>query len=164
MSAPAEHIVVLGQMGVGKTTVGSLLAAALGRSFFDSDEQIEAMTGSRGREIAETEGVARLHELELDALLLALQATEDAVVAAAASVVDFEEGRHALADVLCIWVDRDASGMGESEHRRIVDQGEDLGRRRPLFERLADCTLSGPGGPEEYVARALAFLDERQSA
>jgi shikimate kinase len=38
-------IAVAGFMGVGKTTVGRLLAAALERPFYDTDDYVEAATG-----------------------------------------------------------------------------------------------------------------------
>ena len=52
----ARHIVLVGMMGAGKTTVGQLLAERLGRRMVDSDELIEARTGRTVREIYETDG------------------------------------------------------------------------------------------------------------
>jgi shikimate kinase len=147
-------------MGVGKTTVGRLLARRLGRPFLDGDQQIEETTGRTGREIAATDGVPALHALELSVLLQALEDSSDAVVAAAASIVDRPAGQSAIAEATCIWIDRrpdESSGPGE-EHRRDVAPNENLERRRPLFEDLADLVLSGTGDPEDYVERALAFL------
>ena len=44
--APDERpIALVGLMGVGKTTVGRRLAKALGRDFYDSDEEIERASG-----------------------------------------------------------------------------------------------------------------------
>jgi shikimate kinase len=147
-------------MGVGKTTVGRLLARRLGRPFLDGDQQIEETTGRIGREIAATDGVPALHALELSVLLQALEDSSDAVVAAAASVVDRPEARSAIAEATCIWIDRrpDESSRPGEDHRREVAPDENLERRRPLFEDLADLVLSGPGDPEDYVKRALAFL------
>jgi shikimate kinase len=147
-------------MGVGKTTVGRLLARTLGRPFIDGDQQIEGITGRTGREIAATDGVPALHALELSVLLQALEGSSDAVVAAAASVVDRPAGRNAIGEATCIWIDRtpdQSSGPGE-EHRRDVAPDEDLERRRPVFEDLANLVLSGPGDPADYVDRAVAFL------
>jgi shikimate kinase len=155
-----KPIVIVGQMGSGKTTVGRLLAGKLGRPFIDSDQRIEDVTSRTGREIAESDGVAVLHSLELSALLVALEENPDAVVAAASSVVDRPEGRDAIREVICIWVDRqpaESSGPGEG-HRREVASDENLERRRPIFRDLADVVLSGPGGPGDYVDRALASL------
>ena len=40
-----EHLLLVGMMGSGKSTVGRLVADRLGRPFTDSDEQVEALTG-----------------------------------------------------------------------------------------------------------------------
>ena len=64
--APApRHIVLIGPMGVGKTTLGRLLADQLSLEFRDSDVWIESMAGRTGAEIAEADGIAELHRLEL---------------------------------------------------------------------------------------------------
>ena len=152
-----KPIVFVGQMGVGKSTLGRLLASALDRPFVDSDEYIRRDTGRNAREVAESMGVEDLHALELEALADALT-TDGVVVAAAASVIDSERGRSLLDKSICVWVDR--PGSTEGEHRREVGDSENLATRRPLFESAADLVLSGEGGPEEYLGKALAGLED----
>ena len=41
----ARHLVLIGLMGVGKTTVGRRCAERLGRPFVDTDDLVVAMTG-----------------------------------------------------------------------------------------------------------------------
>src|SRR4029450_13513392 len=81
-----SHIVVVGSMAVGKSTVGRGLAARLGRPFRDSDADLGATGGGTGRGLAEREGVEALHRWEAGHLLTALEGSQPAVVAAAASV------------------------------------------------------------------------------
>lgn len=154
-------VVVVGQMGVGKTTVGRLVADRLALPFYDSDAQIEQTTGRTSREFARGEGVPALHALELSALLAALERAP-AVIAAAASVVDNRVGRDAIAVATCVWIDRvpDVTARPGEDHRRSVDADEHLERRRPLYEDLADFVLTGPGTPEEYADRVVDFLGE----
>jgi shikimate kinase len=81
----ARHVVLVGLMGSGKTTVGLLLAARLGRAYVDNDVVLEARTSRSAREIAAAEGAEALHLREAEALVVALSTPAPAVVAAAAA-------------------------------------------------------------------------------
>src|SRR5689334_8841809 len=52
----SENIVLVGLMGVGKTSVGKLLANRLGKTFYDCDQEIERATGVKVATIFEIEG------------------------------------------------------------------------------------------------------------
>ena len=45
-SLQLKRLFIVGPMGVGKTTVGKLLASELGLRFLDSDREIERRTGN----------------------------------------------------------------------------------------------------------------------
>ena len=79
-SADPPHIVVVGSMAVGKSTVGRALAARLDRPFRDSDDDLEAARGPDRSRLAEREGVDALHRWEAEHLLAALAGTPPAVV------------------------------------------------------------------------------------
>lgn len=51
-----SNIFLVGLMGAGKTTVGRALARRMGKSFVDSDHEIEARTGVKVQTIFEIEG------------------------------------------------------------------------------------------------------------
>ncbi len=51
-------IILVGMMGAGKTTVGKLLAKQLGKTFIDSDEEIQRRTGVTIPHIFDVEGEA----------------------------------------------------------------------------------------------------------
>jgi len=159
----AEHIVVIGAMGSGKTTVGERLAGALGRPFHGSDRSIETRTGRSGREIAETDGVDALHELEKDVLLESIARDDPAVIAAAASVIEYPEVRGSLAGAFCVWVTADAGILAEraarGSHRRPVAPSEHLEQRDRLFRETADVVVdTGDRSVEESVASVLDSL------
>jgi shikimate kinase len=90
------HLVLVGMMGVGKSTVGRMVAAELDRPLFDSDEMIEERTGRTVREIWATDGEPAFRTLETDTLLEALAEPEPSVIAAAGGVVLSERNREAL--------------------------------------------------------------------
>lgn len=51
-----KNVFLVGPMGVGKTTIGKVLADCLGLEFFDSDREIEASTGADIPWIFDVEG------------------------------------------------------------------------------------------------------------
>ena len=50
------NVFLVGPMGVGKTTIGKVLAEQLGLQFFDSDREIETSTGADIPWIFDVEG------------------------------------------------------------------------------------------------------------
>lgn len=117
-----RHLIIIGEMGAGKTTTGSGAADELGWEFRDSDDWIERLHGRTSGEIAATDGVERLHEIELVTLLDMLAAPEPTVVSPAASILDSPEGRAAIEPHIVVWLDAEplvrANRIGGEDHRR----------------------------------------------
>ena len=62
-----EHLVLIGLMGAGKTTVGRSCAQRLGRAFVDTDDVVIALAGGMSvDEIFASGGEPRFRELERD--------------------------------------------------------------------------------------------------
>jgi shikimate kinase len=83
----ARHLVLVGMMGSGKTTLGTRAAAALGRPFLDSDQMIEEREHRTVRDIWLADGEPVYRDMETEVLREALARDEPAVVAAAGGVV-----------------------------------------------------------------------------
>jgi shikimate kinase len=98
------HIVLVGLMGAGKTTVGRQLAALLGRPFVDNDQQVVAASGRTVAEISTRAGVAEMRRLEREALAEALESRVPAVITAAAGVVLDDETRRWLCAPFVAWL------------------------------------------------------------
>ena len=75
-----KRLFIVGPMGVGKTTVGKLLASELGLRFFDSDREIEKRTGTNISWIFDVEGEKGFRDREQQ--VLEELAKEDNVVIA----------------------------------------------------------------------------------
>ena len=65
---PQSAIFLVGFMASGKSTVGPLLAARLGRRFVDLDLVIEARAGCAIADLVEREGEERFREIETETL------------------------------------------------------------------------------------------------
>jgi peptidoglycan/LPS O-acetylase OafA/YrhL/shikimate kinase len=163
--ASAAHVVLIGLMGAGKTTVGRALAARRGRSFVDGDEQLAARTGRSARELWDAEGEAAVRAAERAVLLDALAGPGPDVIAAAAGTIEDAEVRAALgaADVQVVWLRvrpaTAAARVGAGDHRPLIDAdpGALLERqasgRAPLFAAVADVVLDVEGlAPAELAA------------
>ena len=136
-----EHLVLVGPMGAGKSTIGKIVAARLRRPYIDSDDEVERRTSRTARQIAESDGLPALHRLELNVLRDALTHEEACVIGSAASVVDESLGRLVL--MMCrhvAWLHADAEHLerrgvaGGSEHRPVVDPSlaHDAGTALPI--------------------------------
>ena len=80
MTQRRRLIYLLGFMGVGKSTVGELLAEKLRWPFIDLDTTIEAGQGTTIREMFENAGEAFFRQIERAALIEASK-SEPAVIA-----------------------------------------------------------------------------------
>src|SRR5690242_15813278 len=86
---PAErHLVLMGSMGSGKSTIGRVAAERLGRPFFDSDDDLVAMFDTDAATIEKRYGIDRLHDIEADLLHRRLCSPVPSVIAAAASTIE----------------------------------------------------------------------------
>lgn len=161
------HLVLVGMMGVGKTTVGRIVASRMGRPLLDSDVMIEARTGSTVREIWSGEGEAAFRALERTVLLEALASPEPAVIVAAGGVVLDERNRAALRESAArvVWLAGDVSTLAErvrrADHRPLLDgdpaaalarMGE---QREPLYREVADAIVSVENRTPAEVAVAV---------
>jgi shikimate kinase len=166
-----RQIVIVGLMGSGKTTVGKLLAARLGRPFRDSDDGIQERTGRTVRDLQHELGDDRMHEIEAEQLLDDLGRPDPLVIGAAASTVESDACRAALvaSDAVTVWLDGSpellASRFDSSRHRPtfgsdVVAFLRDQSRRRaPMFASLHPIRVQIDGkDPEQIVDEILREL------
>jgi shikimate kinase len=155
-----DHLVLVGAMGSGKTTVGALVAPRLGRPFVDNDAQLHALTGRTAHEIAAADGIDALHDLELDSLRAALASPTPSVIATAASTVDESAGRLAIGTARdVVWL-RAAPAVasvraGAGDHRPVVEHAA----RDQLYESVATAMIdTGDIDPADAAAKVLAAI------
>ncbi len=89
------NIILIGMMGAGKTTVGKLLAKQLGKTFIDSDEEIQRRTGVTIPHIFDVEGETGFRHRE-SVVLEDLVQRKDLVLATGGGAVINPQNRSTL--------------------------------------------------------------------
>jgi len=92
----AGNLFLVGLMGAGKTTVGRTLARETGKSFYDSDHEIEARAGVRIATIFEIEGEPAFRERERKTIA-ELAERQNIVLATGGGAVTHPDTRRVLA-------------------------------------------------------------------
>ncbi|MFZ0015317.1 MAG: shikimate kinase [Acidimicrobiia bacterium] len=171
MADVVRHVVLIGEMGAGKTTIGQMLASEMGRPFQDSDRAIEAENQTSGAAIAAERGVADLHAIELQTCRAMLDAPVSSVLAVAASVIDTRAGRRLLSRHVVVVVRADDGVLKDrvaaGSHRRPTGATEryELERRRsPLYGSIADFQVDNSSGSPRDIARVLAAAIEARES
>ncbi len=92
----AEHLLLVGMMGAGKSTVARLVAGRLDRPWVDTDSAVERLAGSSVSEIFAARGEAAFRALEARVLAEVLARPDPAVVSVGGGAVLDPVGRAEL--------------------------------------------------------------------
>ncbi|MFD4573204.1 shikimate kinase [Streptomyces sp. NPDC058417] len=176
MSAQATGgplVVLVGPMGVGKSTVGGLLAARLGTGFRDTDEDIVAEAGRSIADLFVEEGEAAFRALEKAAVARAL-AEHDGVLALGGGAVLDPDTRALLAGRPVVYLSMDVeeavqrTGLGVARPLLAVNPRKQwrelMEARRPLYEEVAAAVVPTDGRtPDEVTEVALDALELKEA-
>jgi len=150
-----QNIALIGMPGCGKSTVGRLLAQAMGRPFADIDERIVAAAGKSITQIFAEDGEEIFRHLETR--VLGEEARKSGMVlATGGGVVTRAENLDLLRqNSFIVYLKR--------ELNELVTDGRPLSRgmgvqalaeqRLPLYETWSDCAVQAEAKPELTVAR-----------
>jgi shikimate kinase len=163
--------VLVGAPGAGKSTVGALVAAALGVELRDTDTAVERAAGKPIPEIFVDDGEERFRELETAAVLAALRGF-GGVVALGGGAVLAEANRRALRGHTVVYLSVELPdavarvGLGQGRPLLAVHPRATLrhllDRRRPLYSQVATVTVGTDGrSPEDVSAEVVAAIRGR---
>ncbi len=159
-------IVLVGPMGAGKTTVGTLLARKLRLPFKDSDAEIEARTGADIPWIFDVEGEQGFRDRETQ-VLKDLLAMPEGVIATGGGIVMREENRDLLKPAQVIYLraslseqlrrtanDRKRPLLQTGNPREVLERLMNI--RDPLYREIATQTIETDGANSRSIATRLA--------
>ena len=159
--ARMRNLVMIGMPACGKTSVGVLLARALGMGFIDTDRELEHADGRKLSAIARAEGPEGFRALE-EKTLLSLS-PEEKVIATGGSAVYSGKGMEHLRAIgtviyLRLRCESVAERLGNLQARGVsMAPGQTLrdlyDERCPLYEKYAHLTVDADGLlPREIIA------------
>jgi shikimate kinase len=170
-----RHLVLVGLMGVGKSTVGAVLAGRLGRPFVDLDDVVCAAEGMPVNRIMGERGEDAFRSAESAALAAVLDGDPVVLATGGGAVLD-PDNRALLAGPtagrpapLVVWlsapvatlVDRVAPG-GATRRPLLADGGAEVvlgrlaGERHALYGDVATVVVeAGEGTPREVADRVI---------
>ena len=148
-SQKGNNYILIGMPGAGKSTIGVLLAKALGAEFIDTDLVIQQKTGKLLRDIISQEGNEAFKKIEEE--VNASVEAENSVIAPGGSAIYSPKAMEHFRNIgtvnyLKLDYETVAERLGDLAARGVVlDNGQtlsDLYRERiPLYEKYADITV-----------------------
>lgn len=165
-----RSIVLIGLMGVGKTTIGRRLAVKLKLPFVDADAEIEQAAGATVTEIFGRYGETGFRDGERRVIRRLMAGPRSVIATGGGAFVDAETRALILAHGLAVWLDADIDVLVERTSRRNTrpllregDPRQTLKRlaelRRPFYAEAPVHVLSQPGPHATTVTHVGAALE-----
>lgn len=165
--------VLVGPMGVGKSTVGQLLAGRLGVGYRDTDDDIVAEQGRAIAEIFVDEGEAAFRAIEKAAVHRALAEHEGVLALGGGSILDADT-RALLGGQRVVYLSMDVeeavkrTGLNAARPLLAVNPRKQwrelMEARRSLYEEVATAVVATDGRtPEEVTQVALDALELKEA-
>ena len=158
-----ENIILVGMPGCGKSTIGKLLANALGKTFVDADKEIVKVAGMSIPDIFAERGEEGFRQIETQ-VLANLGKKSGLVLATGGGCVTRQENYPLLhQNGTIIWLQRDIAKLPTDG--RPLSQAGALNAmyaiRKPLYEAFSDLSVNNDQAAEETVCAIRAALTGR---
>lgn len=150
-----SNVVLCGMPSSGKSTVGRMLAGLLGKTFVDTDEEIERKTGKSIPEIFAENGEAAFRATEKE-VTAETAAGQGLVIATGGGVpLDPDNRKNLKANGIVFWLKRELTELS-TEGRPLSVNLDNLKnmyeKRRPVYSAFADAEAENNGAPQNTAA------------
>jgi shikimate kinase len=168
-------VVLVGLMGVGKSTVGRRLAARLALPFVDADTEIERAAGMSIAEIFERYGEPYFRDGERRVIARLIDGTPKVIATGGGAFINDETRALILDRAIAVWLDADIDTLvertGRRNHRPLLrDRNarevltELAARRNPIYAQAPIHVESRPAPHDATVRAILAALQPEPAA
>ena len=158
-------IVLVGLMGVGKSTVGRRLANRMRLPFVDADNEIETAAGMSIADIFERFGEAHFRDGERRVIARLMDGTQKVIATGGGAFINDETRTLILDAATAIWLDADTAVLAERVRRRDTRpllRGKDprvvladLARVRNPIYALAPIRVTSQQAPHDHTVNAI---------
>lgn len=131
-------VVLVGLMGVGKSTVGRRLAKRLGLSFVDSDSEIEGAAGYPAAEVFERYGERDFRDGERRLVARLVEGDVRIIATGGGAFVDPATRKLLNERAITVWLDAPVDILAERTSRRDTRAQLRNGDPKAVLERLAN--------------------------
>ncbi|MAZ07720.1 MAG: shikimate kinase [Rickettsiales bacterium] len=105
MSQNRKNILIIGMTGVGKTTIGRLIAKKLNKKFFDSDHEIELASGLRINDFFTKFGEKEFRKLEKKIITKLINQNKNIVISTGAGFLSNTKfNKFVFSESICIFL------------------------------------------------------------
>lgn len=164
-------VVLVGLMGVGKSTVGRRLAKRLGLSFVDSDAEIEDAAGYPPAEIFERYGERDFRDGERRLVARLIEGEVRVIATGGGAYVDPNTRKLLNERAITIWLDAPIEVLAERTSRRDTRAQLRNNDARAVLQKLADerrpsyaeahiHVRSGDGAHKDVVEAIVTALEQ----
>ena len=168
-----ENIILIGFMGTGKTAVGKRLASILNMDFYDTDQEIEKVTGMSINKLFQKHGEIRLKSEEA-LIVKKLRKLKNSIVATGGGMVLDRNNIETLKQtgtLICLTADPEViyERVKRRNTRPLLRKGDDLHsniinlmQEREEFYRSADKTIDTSNLDfDEIINEILKFIKNK---
>jgi len=172
-----KTVVLIGMMGVGKTSIGRRLAKKLGVDFIDSDHEVEIAAKCSVADIFEIYGESAFRDVERRVIGRLLSEKPHILATGGGAFTDEESCKQIQENGISVWLKAEAETLlprlERRDHRPQFHQGDIerelkdlLDRYTPFYSRAViqvDCTGSSPEATTDKILLELnRYLSKMQ--
>ena len=164
----SKHVILVGVIGVGKSTLGPILAEEMSRAWFDVDTEIDKRSSESGGEIIRKLGIPKFREIEEHACSDLIKSEPGAVISTGAGAFLSESTRARCRAHTVVWLRNDPqriAGRVQHSDRYLIRNHcaltvvtEQLESRASCYKEADLWVECGDAAPRDLAGAILPYL------